>query len=156
MLDDLEAEEDVGDGTNEFGETASGFINVRINAPAFVILVSDRDLDSAEISTLLCNICNMDSIQFFRISDGTTLPATIILSCSMPSSGSIIPVSSDSLDVVPGRFKSRKIVIKRIYSHGASSNLVMMVLGSNSTIQLAKQRLVLEITGLTLTISRSI
>ena len=77
MLDDLEAEEDVGDGTNEFGETASGFINVRINAPAFVILVSDRDLDSAEMSTLLCNICNMDSIQFFRISDGTTLPATI-------------------------------------------------------------------------------
>ena len=148
MLDDLEAEEEVGEGTKGFGDTESRFINVRINAPASVMLVSDKDLDSAKISILLCNICNIDSIQFFNISDGTTLPATMMLNCSIPSSGSMIPVSSDNLDVVPGRFRSKKMVIRRTYSHGASSSLVMMVLGSNSTIQLAKQRLVLEITGL--------
>ena len=148
VLEDLDAELDVGEGTVGSGEIASGLQNVRIRAPALVMLVSDMDLDKSEMSMLLCSICSIDSIQFLSISDGTTLPATIMLNCSIPSRGSITSVSSESLDVVPGWFKSKKMVIRRIYSHRASSSLVIIVLGSNSTIQFAKQRLVLEITGL--------
>ena len=140
-------EEEVGDGVLGRGDRASGFMNVLMRAPASVMLVSERDLEREDTSMLLCSIINMDSIQFFSISDGTILPHTMMLNWSIPSSGRRTPVCSESFDVVPGSLRSRNMVMSLMYSQHASSNFVMMVLVSNSTIQLQKHLDVLDITG---------
>ena len=120
VLTDLEVLLEVGEGTVGFGEIDIGLRNVRIRAPVSVKLVSDIDLDRAEMSTLLWSIWSIDSTQFFNISEGTTLPHTIMLSCSMPSRGRMTPVSMDNLAVQPVLLRSRKIVISLMYSQHSS------------------------------------
>ena len=56
VLTDLEVLLEVGEGTIGFGEIDMGLRNVRMRAPVSVMLVSDIDLDRAEISTLLWSI----------------------------------------------------------------------------------------------------